>query len=91
MDLSILTQSIAQSVAMRLSNKIKKEWKTMNNVLVTGGSGFIGGHLVQALHDTYPNINITVVDDLRTPGNYIVDSNRVSYYYKSNCYWCNSL
>ena len=55
----------------------------MNNVLVRGGSGFRGGHLVQALHDTYPNINITVVDDLRTPGNYIVDSNRVSYYYKS--------
>ena len=39
----------------------------MNNVLITGGCGFIGGHLTKLLKDTYPGINITVVDDLRTP------------------------
>ena len=53
----------------------------MNNVLVTGGCGFIGGHLVKILKDTYPGINITVVDDLRTPGNYSIKG--VKYFYTS--------
>ena len=45
----------------------------MNNVLVTGGCGFIGGHLVDEIKHTYPNVRIVVVDDLRTPGNHQVD------------------
>jgi len=53
----------------------------MNNVLVTGGCGFIGGHLVDMLIRTYPNINIVVVDDLRTPGHHVVPE--VKYYHKS--------
>ena len=53
----------------------------MNNVLVTGGCGFIGGHLVKLLKDTYPGINIIVVDDLRTPGNYSIKG--VKYFYTS--------
>ena len=53
----------------------------MNNVLITGGCGFIGGHLVKLLRDQYPGINITVVDDLRTPGNYSIKG--VKYFYTS--------
>jgi len=53
----------------------------MNNILVTGGCGFIGGHLVDSLKETYPNINITVVDDLRTPGRHKVKG--VKYYHES--------
>jgi UDP-glucose 4-epimerase len=45
----------------------------MNNVLVTGGCGFIGGHLVDEIKHTHPNVRIVVVDDLRTPGNHQVD------------------
>ena len=40
----------------------------MNNVLVTGGCGFIGGHLIDQLKANYPEAKIVVVDDLRTPG-----------------------
>ena len=40
----------------------------MNNVLITGGCGFIGGHLTKLLKDTYQGINLTVVVDLRPPG-----------------------
>ena len=45
----------------------------MNNILVTGGCGFIGGHLVDEITKTYPECKIVVVDDLRTPGNHRVD------------------
>ena len=53
----------------------------MNNILVTGGCGFIGGHLVDQLKANYPKAQIIVVDDLRTPGNHSVDG--VKYYYNS--------
>ena len=45
----------------------------MNNVLITGGCGFIGGHLVDEIIHTHPGVKITVVDDLRTPGNHRVE------------------
>ena len=45
----------------------------MNNVLVTGGCGFIGGHLVDEIRHTHPSVRVVVVDDLRTPGNHRVD------------------
>jgi UDP-glucose 4-epimerase len=55
----------------------------MNNVLVTGGCGFIGGHLVDKLVETYPSAKIVVVDDLRTPGKHINESDNVSYCFDS--------
>jgi len=45
----------------------------MNNVLVTGGCGFIGGHLVDEIKHTHPSVRVVVVDDLRTPGDHRVD------------------
>ena len=53
----------------------------MNNVLVTGGCGFIGSHLVDEIKSQHPHIQVTVVDDLRTPGNYKRDD--VNYIHKS--------
>ena len=50
----------------------------MNNILVTGGCGFIGGHLVDQLKANYPQAKIVVVDDLRTPGNHTIKG--VKYY-----------
>lgn len=55
----------------------------MNNILVTGGCGFIGGHLVDAIHENFPSAKIVVVDDLRTPGEHIVDSPNILYVHKS--------
>jgi UDP-glucose 4-epimerase len=36
----------------------------MKSILVTGGFGFLGGHLIDTLLEHYPNAEITVVDDL---------------------------
>ena len=60
--------------------------KIKQTILVTGGCGFIGGHLVDELTQSYPECDIIVVDDLRTPGNHRVDG--VTYYEKSiqDCY-----
>ena len=69
---------------MRSLNSInKKKLKEMNNVLVTGGCGFIGGHLVDKLVETYPSVKIVVVDDLRTPGQHINPSPNVTYCFES--------
>ena len=53
----------------------------MNNVLVTGGCGFIGSHLVDEIKLQHPHVQVTVVDDLRTPGKYQRDD--VNYIIKS--------
>ena len=37
----------------------------MKNILVTGGSGFIGSNLTLELQSRYPNASITVLDDFR--------------------------
>lgn len=37
----------------------------MKNILVTGGSGFIGSNLSLELQNRYPHANITVIDDFR--------------------------
>lgn len=68
--------------AMKLKMSIRKK-QIMNNVLVTGGCGFIGSHLVDAIVNNYPNAKIVVVDDLRTPGKHINESKNVSYVFES--------
>lgn len=55
----------------------------MNNVLVTGGCGFIGSHLVDAIVNFHPQTKIVVVDDLRTPGNHKNGSSNVTYIHES--------
>lgn len=40
-----------------------------NSILVTGGAGFIGSHLVQLLVEKYPETHIINVDDLTYAGN----------------------
>lgn len=39
------------------------------NILITGGAGFIGSHLVKYMVDKYPNYNIHVIDFLTYAGN----------------------
>ena len=34
------------------------------NVLITGGAGFIGSHVVEFFAETYPDYQITVLDSI---------------------------
>lgn len=52
-------------------------------ILITGGCGFIGSHLVEHLHEKYPQYYLVVVDDLRTPGQFVIRKPGVKYYLKS--------
>lgn len=57
--------------------------KFSETILVTGGCGFIGSHLVEQLHQKHPEYRIIVVDDLRTPSKYVTKSPMIKYYFKS--------
>ena len=41
----------------------------MNNILITGGAGFIGGHVVRRFVKKYPNYHIYNLDSLTYAGN----------------------
>ena len=41
----------------------------MKNVLITGGAGFIGSHLVKFFVKNYPNYNVVNIDNLSYAGN----------------------
>ena len=41
----------------------------MKNILVTGGAGFIGSHLIRLLVEKYPNYKIINMDSLTYAGN----------------------
>ena len=41
----------------------------MKNILITGGAGFIGSHLIKFLVSKYSNYNIINIDSLTYAGN----------------------
>ncbi len=41
----------------------------MKNILITGGAGFIGSHVVRLFVNKYPNYNIINLDALTYAGN----------------------
>ena len=58
----------------------------MKNIVVTGGSGFIGSNLVRAMVDKYRNYNIINVDCLTYAGNLLnlVDiKDKTNYFFEN--------
>ncbi len=41
----------------------------MKNILITGGAGFIGSHVIRLFVNKYPNYNIINLDKLTYAGN----------------------
>lgn len=46
-----------------------KQYNPMQNILITGGAGFIGSHVVRRFVNSYPNYNIINMDCLTYAGN----------------------
>jgi len=51
------------------AKKSKKKFKEMNNILITGGAGFIGSHLIRHFIKHYPDYKIINLDKLTYAGN----------------------
>ena len=39
-----------------------KEKKTLKNIIVTGGAGFIGSNFVHYVVNNHPEVHVTVID-----------------------------
>ncbi|MDA9002804.1 NAD-dependent epimerase/dehydratase family protein [bacterium] len=67
-----------------MNESIRMKMKQNSSILITGGCGFIGGHLVEKIVEMYPEARIVIVDDLRTQNPHTVDmhrTKRIKYYY----------
>ena len=58
----------------------------MKNILITGGAGFIGSHIVKRFVKNYPEYNIYNVDSLTYAGNLNnlkdVESKKITFFLK---------
>ena len=52
----------------------------MKNIVITGGAGFIGSHLVDYFVDYYSSANVTVIDKMT----YAADFKNISHHLKNN-------
>lgn len=52
-----------------MGNRERKKYKVMKNILITGGAGFIGSHLVRLMVNKYPEYRIINLDKLTYAGN----------------------
>lgn len=72
---------------IRKGGKQKKQATPNAKILITGGAGFIGSHMVEYLFDTYPSYELMVLDaltyagDMRNIPDHIQESKRFSFWY----------